>query len=233
LPLRKINHPHFPLKMTKLLPIVFATLVAAVTGTVHAQDVKGDAAAGAGKVAMCIGCHGIKGYQASFPEVYKVPMISSQGAGYIAAALTGYKKGDRKHPTMRAIAESLSDQDIADVAAYYAADGKGGAALPDKAGEASGKVADLLNKGACVSCHGANFAKPIDPSYPKIAGQHADYLFAALKAYKNDTHATWGRSNGVMAGVAKQFSNAELKDLSKYLASLEGDLKVVPQSKFR
>lgn len=207
---------------------VAAALIAAAPRAA-AQDAK----EGEKKAAMCIGCHGIPGYQASFPEVHRVPLIAAQTAPYIAASLAAYKKGDRKHPTMRAIAESLSDQDIADVAAYYAADGKGGAALPDKAGEASGKVADLLNKGACVSCHGANFAKPIDPSYPKIAGQHADYLFAALKAYKNDTHATWGRSNGVMAGVAKQFSNAELKDLSKYLASLEGDLKVVPQSKFR
>ena len=84
----------------------------------------------------------------------------------------------------------------------------------------------------CAACHGADGNAP-SPANPKLAGQHADYLFAALKAYKNDTHATWGRSNGVMAGVAKQFSNAELKDLSKYLASLEGDLKVVPQSKFR
>ena len=68
---------------------------------------------------MCIGCHGIPGYQASFPEVHKVPMISGQNAKYIAAALAAYKKGERKHPTMRAIAASLSDQDMADLAAYY------------------------------------------------------------------------------------------------------------------
>ena len=61
------------------------------------QEVKGDAASGEGKIAMCIGCHGIKGYQASFPEVYKVPMISGQGAKYIAAALLAYQKGERKH----------------------------------------------------------------------------------------------------------------------------------------
>ena len=67
-----------------------------------------------------MGCHSIKGYQASFPEVHKVPMIAGQGAKYIASALTAYKNGDRKHPTMRAIATSLSDQDIADVAALKA-----------------------------------------------------------------------------------------------------------------
>lgn len=70
---------------------------------------------------MCIGCHAIPGYKASFPNVYSVPMISGQTAGYLAAALEQYRKGDRSHPTMRAIAASLSDQDIVDLAAYYAA----------------------------------------------------------------------------------------------------------------
>ncbi len=82
---------------------------------------KGDAAAGAKKISMCIGCHAIPGYKASFPSVYSVPMISGQTPGYLAAALEGYRKGDRSHPTMRAIAASLSDQDIADLAAYYSA----------------------------------------------------------------------------------------------------------------
>jgi cytochrome c553 len=94
-------------------------------------------------------------------------------------------------------------------------------------------VAQLLQKGACVSCHGENFSKPIDPSYPKIAGQHADYLFVALKSYKTDKGAYVGRSNGVMAGIAKQFTNAELKALAGYVSSLDGDLQVVPQSRFR
>ena len=62
------------------------------------------AQAGEKKAAMCIGCHAIPGYQASFPEIYKVPMIAGQNAKYIISALSQYKKGDRKHPTMRAIA---------------------------------------------------------------------------------------------------------------------------------
>jgi cytochrome c553 len=71
------------------------------------------------KVANCIGCHGIPGYKTAFPEVYQVPMIGGQSAKYIESALNAYKKGERKHPTMRGIAAALSDQDIADVAAYY------------------------------------------------------------------------------------------------------------------
>lgn len=69
---------------------------------------------------MCIGCHGIPEYKASFPSVYRVPMIAGQNAKYLENALQAYKKGERSHPTMRGIAGSLSDQEIADLAAYYA-----------------------------------------------------------------------------------------------------------------
>ena len=219
--------------MNKLLSSMFALAVASVTAiSAQAQEVKGDAKAAEQKIAMCIGCHGIKGYQASFPEVYRVPMISGQNAKYIAAALNAYKKGERKHPTMRGIADSLSDQDIADVAAYYEQHGKTDAVAKAPAAP-DAKVTALLQKGACVSCHGDNFSKPVDPSYPKIAGQHKDFLFVALKSYKVENQSTWGRNNGVMGGIAKQFSNAELKALSAYVGSLDGDLKTVPQSKFR
>ena len=220
--------------MKKIVSIAFALTVSAVSSLSFAQDIKGDANAGEKKIAMCIGCHGIVGYQASFPEVYKVPKISGQSEKYITTVLNAYKKGERKHPTMRGIADSLSDQDMADIAAYYANHGKvEGATLPDKATEPKANVAALLTKGACASCHGENFAKPIDPSYPKIAGQNADYLFVALKSYKVEGTTTWGRSNGVMGGVAKQFKNSELKELANYMASQQGDLKTIPQSKFR
>src|SRR5260363_270811 len=86
----------------------------------------------AGKVAMCIGCHGIEGYRAAFPGVYRVPMIGGQNAKYIEIALHDYKKGNRKYATMRAIATSLSDQDIADIAAYYAAQAPSSRNNPDK-----------------------------------------------------------------------------------------------------
>ena len=223
--------------MNKLFSTMSALAVASVTALFAplsgAQEVKGDVAAGQKKVAMCIGCHGIVGYQATFPEIHKVPMISGQGAKYIAAALNEYKTGARKHPTMRGIADSLTDQDIADVSAYYEASGKD---LPAHAGtprEPSVNVAELIKKGNCASCHGEGFAKPIDPAYPKVAGQHADYLYAALKAYKTEGNQYLGRSNGVMGGVAKQFSNAELKALAQYVGSLPSDLKVVPESRFR
>jgi cytochrome c553 len=94
--------------------------MALMAGTVLAQSAPaGNADRAKGKVSMCIGCHGIAGYRSVFPEVYHVPMIAGQNPGYIANALKAYRSGDRTHPSMRGVARSLSDEDIADVAAYY------------------------------------------------------------------------------------------------------------------
>ena len=210
--------------MSKTLSLLL--ILAASASLAHAQD----AEAGLGKVAMCIGCHGIPGYQASFPEVHKVPMIAGQNAAYIVASLNAYKKGDRKHPTMRAIAASMSDQDMADVAAYYEK-----RARPAPTGPApapSAEVAELLTKGGCAGCHGENFNQPIDPSYPKVAGQHADFLYVSLKAYQIEGNPQVGRANAIMGGIAAQFTRAELKKMANYLARLPGQLDT-PSQKFR
>ena len=126
------------MKNSPNLCVVVAHLVAmlVVTGAVVAQAqsvprqaaasapvpaaIVGSAERGKSKVAVCIGCHGIAGYKADFPQVYSVPMLGGQNAKYIENALKAYQKGERKFPTMIATARSLSDQDIADVAAYYA-----------------------------------------------------------------------------------------------------------------
>jgi cytochrome c553 len=220
--------------MKKLLSS-FIALAAFATAGAQAQDVKASPEAGQKKAAMCIGCHNIPGYQASFPEIHKVPMISGQGAKYIASALEAYKKGERKHPTMRGIAGSLTDQDVADLAAFYEQQGK---AAPVAAGtqalpQPSPEVAKLLTQGNCASCHGDNYSKPIDGTYPKIAGQHADYLFVALKAYKVANNPNVGRANAIMAGMAQPFTAAQLKQIADYLATLPTDLHTVPQSRFR
>lgn len=214
--------------MKKLLQISLALATVFGAFAAQAQDVN----AGQKKIAMCIGCHGIPGYQASFPEIHKVPMIAGQNAKYIVSALQAYAKGDRKHPTMRGIATSLTEQDMNDIAAYYEQQAKL-PAVAESVPAAPANVAELLTKGACVSCHGANFSKPIDPTYPKLAGQHADYLTVALKAYKTEKNGTVGRSNGVMAGQVKQFSNAELKAIASYIGSLPTEMATVPQGKFR
>ena len=219
--------------MKKALLCSMLLALAGALPTAQAQTAKPAHSAIESKVAMCIGCHGIRGYQASFPEIYKVPMISGQGAKYIAAALGEYKKGDRKHPTMRSIATSLTDQDIADVAAYYEKHGLSGEPVPEQVAPAPADVAALITKGACTSCHGVNFNKPIDPAYPKLAGQHADYLYVALKAYQTEGNPRVGRGNPIMGGQVKQFSHLELKAIAAYISALPSDLHTVPQAKFR
>ncbi len=213
--------------LTLTLALVGATFAA------QAQEIKGDAARGATLNASCIGCHGITGYQASFPEVYRVPAISGQNAKYIIAALSAYKKGERRHPTMHAVAASLSEQDMADLAAYYATHGGAPAATTATVKTPPPDVAALLAKGACASCHGEQFNKPIDGSYPKIAGQYADYLFAALKSYKVEGNPNVGRGNAIMSAQVKQFSNKELKAIAQFLGSLPPDVHTVAQSHFR
>jgi cytochrome c553 len=215
--------------MSKAITLLLA--LAGALSSAYAQD----ASKGELKAAMCIGCHGIPGYQSSFPEVHKVPMISGQNAKYIASALAAYKKGDRRHPTMRAIAGSLNDGDMADLAAYYE---KSGASLikpvaDTPASAPSAEVAALLAKGGCVACHGANYSKPIDPGYPKIAGQHADYLAAALRAYATTGNPNIGRANAVMAAQVKQFKPAELKAMANYIGSLPGEVRTVRQAPFK
>lgn len=94
-----------------------AVLLAAFSGAGLAQKPAVDPAHD--KVSMCVGCHGIPGYKTAYPAVYHVPKIGGQSPLYIANALKAYRSGARWHPSMRGIAASLSDQDIADLAAYY------------------------------------------------------------------------------------------------------------------
>jgi len=121
------------MKLRSNLTRAFAVLVATLSCASFAQEpagdaaqepagdnvVKGDPQAARSKVSMCIGCHGIPGYKASFPEVYHVPKIAGQNAEYIVTALQDYATGARSFPSMEAIAQGLSPQDMADLAAYY------------------------------------------------------------------------------------------------------------------
>jgi cytochrome c553 len=106
-------------KLPMLLGLLIGAGVAAAPVPVSAQEVKGDIEAGRQKIDMCIGCHAIEGYRASYPNVFTVPKIHGQTSKYVENALIAYRNGDRNHPTMKAIAGSLTDQDIADLAAYY------------------------------------------------------------------------------------------------------------------
>jgi cytochrome c553 len=214
--------------MTRTLTLLLA--LAGVFSTAHAQT--GDAQRGSTKVQMCIGCHGIVGYQGDFPQVYHVPRIAGQDAKYIASALTAYRAGDRKHPTMRSIATSLTDQDIADIAAYYSKLGQPDGPVP---AALESPVPDKIRSAVatCVACHGVNFSAPTDGTIPRLAGQYPDYLAIALKSYKVDGNPHYGRANAVMGAMAKPLKDETISEIADYLASLPGELRTVPQPKFK
>jgi cytochrome c553 len=94
---------------------------AAIPALAQQPALVGDPAEAHKKIAMCEGCHGIPGYKTAYPQVYPVPKLGGQSATYLSNALHAYKAGQRSHPSMRGIAASLSDKDIADLAAYYSA----------------------------------------------------------------------------------------------------------------
>jgi cytochrome c553 len=94
------------------------------------------------------------------------------------------------------------------------------------AGGDASRGAELAKKYNCASCHGADFKTPIDPSYPKLAGQHADYLAHALTAYKRGDKVMNGRNNAIMAGMAQPLSDRDMADIAAYLHGLPGPLVI-------
>jgi cytochrome c553 len=160
-----------------------------------------DAARGAKLAYTCQGCHGIPNYKNAYP-VYSVPKLGGQHAAYLVAALKEYAAQDRPHATMHAQAVTMTDQDMQDMAAYLSGQElkPGGHAVgtAPKAGQ------------TCVACHG-NDGIGILPEYPNLAGQHADYIEQALKAYRAGQ-----RKNPVMGGMATALTDADIKALARY-----------------
>jgi cytochrome c553 len=111
------------MKLSRILLLATATTMSFAAVAQEKKTAAPASTAGA-PVSTCIGCHAIPGYQASFPQVYRVPKIGGQSQQYIEAALKSYRQGDRKHPTMVGVAKGLTDEEIASVAAYYAQRGR-------------------------------------------------------------------------------------------------------------
>ena len=171
---------------------------------------------------MCIGCHGIPGYQASFPRSQGADDLRP-GAKYIVGALTAYKKGERKHPTMRAIAGSLSDQDMADLGAFYEVHGGPAAPTGDRRRRTRREGGRSCSEGRLRLLPRREPEQADRPSYPKLAGQHGDYLpFRAQGLPDRQQCAGQAAATRSWPGMAKPFSHAELKQLAGYLATVAG-----------
>ena len=174
----------------------------------------GDAHRGRELSYTCLGCHGIDGYRNAYPD-YSVPKLEGQNPEYLSSALHDYRKGDRSHLTMHSQASELTDQDIADIAVFFAG----------KPLTASGKAQGTVPKAAmvCVSCHGQD-GVAIAPMYPSLAGQHQDYLVRALVEYQNG-----GRKNPVMKGLAAALKPADIAEIAAYFSALTPALKTEPR----
>jgi len=181
----------------------------------------GDADAGQTKAAVCVACHGVDGNSI----VPNWPKIAGQHASYLERQLALVKSGNRLVPEMSGIVISLSDQDMADISAYFASQTTS-AGLTDEALRASG---ELLYRGgnaetdipACISCHGpAGEGNPL-AGYPSLAGQHAVYSEKMLTSFRAGT--TWGAddsSSKIMTAVANRLTDAEIEAVASYIQGL-------------
>ena len=169
----------------------------------------GDAERGETLAYTCLGCHGIKGYRNAYPS-YRVPKLGGQKADYIAAALRGYREGERQHGTMKGQAVSLSDQENDDLAAYFGS-------YENETIAAGGDEAPPFDKTATsVACHGNN-GIGVQPTWPTLAGQYESYLEHSLKQYRSGA-----RTNALMMPQAANLTDADIKALAAYYADLEG-----------
>ena len=186
--------------------IAFIAALLLLTGAAAAES---DPEAGAAIGYSCLGCHGIEGYRNAYPS-YRVPKLGGQTATYLEIALRGYRDGMREHPTMIAHAASLTDQQIADVAAFLASFGS-------EAVDAGGSSAPGFDKAAaCAACHGQNGIS-VSPPWPTLAGQHEEYLVHALNQYRDGS-----RKDPVMSPMAAPLTDEDVKLLARYFSSLEG-----------
>jgi cytochrome c553 len=192
----------------KLAALVAALLLATAF---FARPALADVDVDAGKQIgySCLGCHGIEGYRNAYPS-YRVPKLGGQKAAYLEIALKGYRDDKRTHPTMTGQASSLSDQDIQNVAAYFASIGG------DTVAEGGSKGVAFDKAQTCTACHGQSGVS-VNAMWPTLAGQHEDYLLHALKSYRDGS-----RADPVMSAQAALIAEDDIALLAKYFASLDG-----------
>ena len=190
-------------RLSALVAMVVCGSLAARTASAQDQPLQGDARHGKAISYTCLGCHGIEGYKNAYPN-YSVPKLEGQNPEYLAAALHGYKSGDRSHITMHSQASNLSDQDIADIAAYFA----GKPLVSEHKPVGTPPAAAAL----CVSCHGQD-GVTIAPMYPSLAGQHSDYIVRALAEYQKG-----GRKNPIMSGFVTTLKDSDFEAIAAYFS---------------
>jgi cytochrome c553 len=174
----------------------------------------GDAARGETLAYTCTGCHGVDSAVNAYPN-YHVPKLGGQNADYLEIALQGYRNGSRAHPTMHGQGSQLSDQDIADVAAYFASI-EGEAATGIHAAGSEAIAAGQEKSTTCQACHGATGIAGA-PQWPHLAGQHHSYLVEAIGQYRRGE-----RTDMVMSPLVSQLDEEAIEQIAAFYASQPG-----------
>lgn len=157
----------------------------------------------------CLGCHGIEGYRNAYPS-YRVPKLGGQKPAALQVALEAYRDGSRRHHTMQAQGESLTQQEIEDVVAWIALSPPASDDLDEQS------VGSLEPGRACVACHGTA-GKDVTPAPPVLSGQHRSYLAEALKQYKDSE-----RGSTVMGAFVAGLTEGDIEQLAAFFAAQDG-----------
>ena len=188
-------------------------------GLIGAVQAAGDPAAGQAKTIVCGACHGVDGNS----PVANFPKLAGQGERYLLKQMQDIKAGARPVVEMTGMLDPLSDQDMADIAAYYAAQKTiVGAADPTlvERGEdlfRGGKLAEGMP--ACIGCHSPDGSGIATAGYPHLGGQHADYTAKQLTAFREGERSNDGDSM-IMRDIAAKLSNKDIEALSAYIQGL-------------
>ncbi len=192
-----------------------------VAGLVLASGVSvaGDVEAGKNASAVCAGCHGADGNSA----MANFPKLAGQGEKYLLKQLSDIKTGKRVVVEMTGLLDAMSEQDMANLAAYYAAQtGTGGQAKKElvELGEVLYRVGNPATQvAACTACHGPAGKGVELAGFPALAGQHADYIAGQLKKFRSGERANDGDSR-MMRGVAARLSDKEIEAVASYISGL-------------
>ena len=209
--------------MKKLwLTVVLAFGVSANAATVMPV---GDAANGKAQTMMCAACHGADGNSAA-PTF---PKLAGQGAKYLYKQLMDVRDGARVIPTMMGLLDNKSDQELADIATYYSEQAMSGSQANPELVELGARVyrAGVADKGvaACTACHGPTGSGNAPAGFPRLAGQHADYIASTLKAYRTGYDDPAGRTNDgdtkIMRATARGLSDAQIEAVASYISGLK------------
>lgn len=191
--------------MNRIMTLALGGLMLA--GSLSAQELQGDREAGKKLAGQCRTCHGIEG----LAKIPIAPNIGGEPFAYIASQLTAFREGTREHEMMSIVAKSLTDQNIADLAAWYSG----------HEATATLTVDPSAAPEQCVACHGADGIHVIDEA-PNLAGETNIYIDTQLKAFRNGQ-----RVHDIMTPIASEMSDEDIRAVADWYAAVQLEIQMV------